>query len=62
MSLCVELGGETWNAIFLQCVYLGSSIGSAIGPFLAHPFLSQVANHVMDNHVVVPGEPEPHSK
>lgn len=39
--------------MFLQAVYLGVSLGSVIGPFIARPFLSIRAKRV-DNHDASP--------
>lgn len=50
-STCIRLGGKTRNGMFLQSVYLGVSIGSVCGPFIARPFLSTLARHT-DNHQV----------
>ena len=51
-STCIRLGGKKRNGMFLQAVYLGVSIGSVLGPFIARPFLSSIARH-QDNHEVV---------
>ena len=48
-STCIRLGGKSRNGMFLQSVYLGVSIGSVLGPFIARPFLSTLARHT-DNH------------
>ncbi|XP_067944216.1 sodium-dependent glucose transporter 1A-like isoform X2 [Watersipora subatra] len=50
-STCIRLGGKSRNGMFLQSVYLGVSIGSVLGPFIARPFLSTLARHT-DNHQV----------
>lgn len=48
-STCIRLGGKSRNGMFLQSVYLGVSIGSVLGPFIARPFLSTMAI-ATDNH------------
>jgi len=36
--------------MFLQAAYLGVSIGSVCGPFIARPFLSNLAHHEVNTY------------
>ena len=48
-AACIRLGGKKRNGMSLQAIYLGTSIGSVLGPFIARPFLSKLALNT-DNH------------